>query len=333
MIPSRRSRPGLALASAALASALALTACSGGGAPKSSGEDGASGGAGDNSGYTVAMITHAPPGDTFWDKIQQGATQASKNNGITFNYSGDPEPSKQAQLIQTAVDSKVDGIAVSLATPDALKAAVQAARAANIPVVAFNSGIDQYKEVGAQMYFGSDESLAGQTAGERIGQGGAKHALCVIQAAGSVALEARCAGVKKGVSNTENIQVNGQDDSAVTSALQAKLSQDKSIDYVVTLGAPIALDAMKSIEAAGSSAKLATFDLNTDAAQAIKDGKIEFSVDQQPYVQGYLAVQSLYLYKKNGNDIGGGKPVLTGPSFVDSSNIDTILPFAEKNTR
>jgi simple sugar transport system substrate-binding protein len=117
------------------------------------------------------------------------------------------------------------------------------------------------------------------------------------------------------------------------SSLQAKLSQDKSIDSIVTLGAPIALDALKAMEAAGSDATLVTFDLNTDAAQAIKDGKIEFSIDQQPYVQGFLAVTSLYLNLKNGNDIGGGGPVLTGPSFVDSTNIDVILPFAEKNTR
>ena len=46
-----------------------------------------------------------------------------------------------------------------------------------------------------------------------------------------------------------------------------------------------------------------------------------------------MAVTSLYLYLKNGNDIGGGKPVLTGPSFVDSSNIATILPFTKNNTR
>ena len=332
MIRSRRPGPGTVLVTAAVAGALALTACSGGGAPQSTSND-SGGGAGDNSGYTVAMITHAPPGDTFWDKIQQGGTQAAKNNGMTLKYSGDPEPAKQAQLIQSAVDSKVDGIAVSLATPDALKGAVQSARKAGIPVVAFNSGIDQYTEVGAQMYFGSDESLAGQTAGQRIASEGSKKALCVIQAAGSVALEARCAGVKKGVPDTENIQVNGQDDSAVTAALQAKLAQDKSIDHIVTLGAPIALDALKAMDQSGSSAKLVTFDLNLDAAKAIKDGKIEFSIDQQPYVQGYLAVQALYLAKKNGNDIGGGKPVLTGPSYVDSSNIDTILPFAEKNTR
>ena len=76
-----------------------------------------------------------------------------------------------------------------------------------------------------------------------------------------------------------------------------------------------------------------TFDLNADAAQDIKDGKVEFSIDQQPYVQGYQAVTALYLNLKNGNDIGGGGPVLTGPSFVDKSNIDVILPFAQKGTR
>ena len=76
-----------------------------------------------------------------------------------------------------------------------------------------------------------------------------------------------------------------------------------------------------------------TFDLNKDAAQAIKDGKIEFSVDQQPYVQGYMAVEGLWLNLTNGNDMGGGKPVRTGPSIVDKTNIDQILPYTQKNTR
>jgi len=115
--------------------------------------------------------------------------------------------------------------------------------------------------------------------------------------------------------------------------LQAKLSQDKSIDAIVTLGAPQAIDAIKAMDAAGSKAKLATFDLNQEAATDIQSGKIEFSIDQQPYVQGYMSVTSLYLYIKNGNDIGGGKAVLTGPSFVDKSNIDKIVPFTKNNTR
>ncbi|MDX6300893.1 MAG: simple sugar transport system substrate-binding protein [Nocardioidaceae bacterium] len=328
-----RTRKGGALALIAVI-ALITSSCSQGGAPKNNSSGGSGGsGAGDNSGYTLAMVTHETPGDTFWDKIKAGAQQAAKNEGVTLKYSNDPDPSKQATLIQNAIDSKVDGIATTLATPDALAGSVAAANKAGIPVVAFNSGIDQYKKTGASMYFGSDENLAGATAGQRLAAAGSKHPLCVIQAAGSVALEARCAGVKTKVPGTENIQVNGADDSAVTSSLQAKLSQDKSIDSIVTLGAPIALDAIKAKDQANSSAKLITFDLNTDAAQDIKDGKIEFSIDQQPYVQGFLAITALYLNIKNGNDMGGGGPVLTGPSFVDKTNIDKILPFAQKNTR
>jgi len=324
---------GVRLVALAAMVTLAAAACSSGGKEETADAGTGGGNAAGSSGYTIAMITHETPGDTFWDKIKAGAQQAAKDTGVTLKYSNDPDASKQAVLIQNAVDSKVSGIATTLVTPDALAGAVKAATDAKIPVVGFNSGIDQYKQLGALMYFGSDENLAGTTAGKRIGEAGAKHPLCVIQAAGSVALEARCAGVKSAVPGTENIQVNGADDSAVVSTLQAKLSQDKSIDYIVTLGAPIAVDALKAMDQASSSAKLITFDLNAEAAQDIKDGKIEFSIDQQPYVQGYMAVTSLYLYLKNGNDIGGGKAVLTGPSFVDKINIDTILPFTKNNTR
>jgi len=327
--PNRIVRIAAALSVVALAAA-----CSGGGREKT--DDTAAGGGGNaagSSGYTIAFITHETPGDTFWDKVKNGAQQAAKDTGVTLKYSNDPEAPKQAVLIQNAVDSKVDGIATTLVTPDALAGAVKSATDAGIPVVGFNSGIDQYKQLGALMYFGSDETLAGTTAGKRIADAGGKHPLCVIQQTGSVALEARCAGVKSSVPGTENIQVNGADDAAVTTTLQAKLAQDKSIDYIVTLGAPQAIDAIKAIAQASSSAKLITFDLNQEAAQDIKDGKIEFSIDQQPYVQGYMAVTSLYLNIKNGNDIGGGKPVLTGPSFVDKTNIDKILPFTKNNTR
>ncbi|GIM88500.1 sugar ABC transporter substrate-binding protein [Paractinoplanes toevensis] len=323
----------LRFAAALSVAALAATACSGGGREKTDDTGTAGGNAAGSSGYTIAFITHETPGDTFWDKVKNGAEQAAKDTGVTMKYSNDPEAPKQSVLIQNAVDSKVSGIATTLVTPDALGGAVKAATDAGIPVVGFNSGIDDYQRLGALMYFGSDETVAGTAAGKRIGEAGGKHPLCVIQQTGSVALEARCAGVKSSVPGTENIQVNGADDAAVTSTLQAKLAQDKSIDYIVTLGAPQAIDALKAIDQAGSQAKVVTFDLNQEAAQDIKDGKIVFSIDQQPYVQGYMAVTSLYLYLKNGNDIGGGKAVLTGPSFVDKDNIDKILPFTKNNTR
>ena len=66
---------------------------------------------------------------------------------------------------------------------------------------------------------------------------------------------------------------------------------------------------------------------------AIRSADLELSVDQQPYLRGYLAVHALWLNLTNGNDIGGGQPVLTGPSIVDSSNIARVAEYAARNTR
>jgi simple sugar transport system substrate-binding protein len=333
MEPSRSRRRLTVAAALAAGAVLALSACSGGGAPKTESTQNTGSGGGGNSGYTFAMITHETPGDTFWDRIRAGAQQAAKDTGSTLKYSADPDATKQAVLIQNAIDSKVDGIATTLVTPDALIPTVQKAVAAGIPVDSFNSGTNFYQKAGSIAHFSSDERLAGQQAGTKAKAAGATKILCSIQQTGSVALEDRCAGVKDSFPNTENIQVNGADDSAVTSAFQAKLSQDKDINWIITLGAPQALDALKAKDGSGSQAKVGTFDLNKDAAQAVKDGKIQFCIDQQPYLQGYLAVTQLYLYKKNGNILGGGKPSLTGPTFVDTTNVDTILPFINNNTR
>ena len=139
--------------------------------------------------------------------------------------------------------------------------------------------------------------------------------------------------MKQTYPNTENLQVNGADLPSVQQTIQSKLAQDPSITNIVTLGAPIALAALQAEQSAPNKPTIATFDLNEDAAKAIQAGTIDFSVDQQPYVQGYMAVESLWLNLTNGNDIGGGKPVLTGPSIVDKTNIAQILPYTANNKR
>lgn len=331
MIPSRTRKSLTTAVGIAAAASLALAACSSGGAPSTTSTGG--GGGGGNSGYTFAMITHETPGDTFWDRIKAGAQQAAKDTGSTLKYSSDPDATKQAVLIQNAIDSKVDGIATTLVTPDALIPTIKKATAAGIPVDTFNSGIDYFKQAGALTHFASNEKLGGQQAGKKAAAAGATKILCTIQQTGSVALEDRCAGVKDAFPNTENLQVNGADDAAVTTAIQAKLTEDKSINWVITLGAPQALDTIKAAQGAGATVKIGTFDTNPDAAQAVQDGKIEWFIDQQPYLQGYMAITQLYLFKKNGNVLGGGEAVLTGPSFVDKSNIGQVLPFIKQNTR
>jgi simple sugar transport system substrate-binding protein len=206
---------------------------------------------------------------------------------------------------------------------------------ADIPVVGLNSGLADWKKLGLLEFFGQDESVAGEAFGKKLNEVGAKKAVCVVHEQGNVGLTQRCDGVKKTFDgDIENLYVNGTDMPSVKSTITAKLKQDTSIDHVVTLGAPFAMTATQSVGDAGSKAKIATFDLNKDLTGAIKKGTIEFAVDQQPYLQGYLAVDSLWLYKNNGNYSGGGEqPVLTGPAFVDKSNVDKISEFAAKGTR
>ena len=283
---------------------------------------------------TIAMITHEQAGDTFWDKIRAGAEASAKQHGITLKYSNNEQGPEQATLVQNAIDSKVDGIAVTLSIADAVVPVAKKAADAGIPVVAFNQGLDQYKDAGAMMYFGSDELLAGQTIGQKITQEGGGKALCVIQAQGLVALETRCQGVKEGFGNTEVLQVNGADLPSVQQTIGSKLTAGP-LDHPHRdpRGADRAGRGPGPGRHRQDQASSITFDLNQDAAKAIQDGKIQFSIDQQPYVQGYEAVDSLWLNLTNGNDIGGGKPVLTGPSIVDKTNIDQILPYTANNTR
>ncbi|MEU6373037.1 sugar ABC transporter substrate-binding protein [Streptomyces sp. NPDC046909] len=332
-----RNHRAAALTATVLACALFAAGCSSGSGGKKSEEDGAavSAGKATTPRMTVAIVTHASPGDTFWDLVRKGAAAAAAKDNVKLVYSSDPSAGAQATLVQNAIDQKVDGIALTAAKPDAMKDVVAKAKAAGIPVVGFNSGVSDWKELGMLEYFGQDENIAGQAFGERLDQLGAKHALCVIQEQGQVALEARCAGLKKGFSGkTDTLYVNGTDMPSVKSTITAKLSADPSIDQVVTLGAPIALTAVQSLSDAGSKAKVATFDLNKDLVKAIQDGTIEFAVDQQPYLQGYLAVDSLWLYRTNGNFSGGGTaPVLTGPAFITKDNVDEVAEFAAKGTR
>jgi len=335
----------LGLTAVAVVAALVLSACSSTGGKKAADAAAASaagtaangaggGGAVANTPrYVIAMTTHEAPGDAFWDKIRAGAQAAAAKDNVELKYSADPTPSNQATLIQNAIDSKVDGLATTMSAPDALAGSIKAATDAGIPVVGFNAGIDDWKKLGAVMYFGSDETIAGNAVGERLASLGAKQPICVIQEAGQTQLEARCKGVADKVGGVENLQVNGRDATQVTSTIGAKLQSDPSIDYVVTLGAQFAVNAIDSVGQANSQAKVVTFDLNADAAKLIKDGKILFAVDQQPFLQGYEAVDSLWLYLTNRNTLGGGGPVLTGPAFVDADNIDVILPYTTAGTR
>ncbi|MBV2355678.1 sugar ABC transporter substrate-binding protein [Streptomyces sp. J2-1] len=284
--------------------------------------------------WTFAMITHSGDGDTFWDIVQSGAKQAAVKDNVNFLYSHDDEAQQQAQLVDAAVDKKVDGIIVTLAKPAALKASVARAEKAGIPVITVNSGSAESKAFGALAHIGQDETVAGEAVGDELNKRGRKKVLCVLHEQGNVGHEQRCDGVAKTFGGTvRKLYVNGTNMPDVQSAVEAKLQADKSIDAVVTLGAPYADTAVKAKQDAGSKAEIDTFDLNAKVAAELKDGTLGFAVDQQPYLQGYEAVDLLWLYKYNADVLGGGRPVLTGPQIVTKDQAGALAAYTQRGTR
>ena len=335
----RRLSGGLAVVLLVLGLGALLAAC--GSSKKSSGGGGGTSASKDNvnltqgSGMTFAMVTHSDEG-SFWSVVKKGAQQAAKDEGVKLIWSpSNNDPQKEAQLIDAAVSQKVDGLAVSVPNADAIRGSLQKAKAAGIPIITLNSGEADSKSLGAITHVGQDESVAGKAAGERFKSLGVKKVLCVIHEQNNIGLQQRCDGVKQGFGpNVTNLQVKGTADIATTQTeIRSKLQADKSFDGVITLNPDIGSAAKTAIKGAGSNAKLATFDNNPNVIKDIQAGNIEFAVDQQQYLQGYLPIVFLKLYKENLNTVGGGLPVLTGPGFVDKSNASGVAKLAAAGTR
>jgi simple sugar transport system substrate-binding protein len=287
------------------------------------------------SNLTFAMVTHSDEG-SFWSVVKKGAQQAAKDEGVKLIWSpSNNDPQKEAQLIDAAISQKVDGLAVSVPNADAIKGALAKAKSAGIPIITLNSGADQFKELGAITHVGQTEEIAGEAAGQKLKAAGVKKVLCVIHEQNNIGLQQRCDGVKKGFGGAvTNQQVKGTADIATTQTeIKSKLQADKSFDGVIALNPDIASAAVTAAKGASSSAKIATFDITPKVIKDIEGGTVLFAVDQQQYLQGYLPIVFLKLFKQNANTVGGGLPVLTGPGFVDKSNAATVAKLAEAGTR
>src|SRR5436309_13278009 len=122
---------------------------------------------------SFAVVSHGAAGDSFWTVVKNGAEQAGKDLGVKVSYQASGgDAAVQSQLIDAAVNQKVDGLVVSMANPDALKASIQHAISAGIPVITINSGQAKSAEFGALMHIGQDEVVAGKGAGEKLKEAG-----------------------------------------------------------------------------------------------------------------------------------------------------------------
>ena len=327
-----RSLKKMAVGAAALA--LVLTACgTGGQAPEEAAGNGDAA-AGASRDLDYAVIIHGVPDGSFWNVVKKGAEDGGAQYGVDVEVTGDPEGSRQAQLIDSAVANQPDGIVVSMANPDALQGSIEAARDAGIPVITINSGEDRSAEFGALAHFGQSEGVAGEGVGERLKEEGAEKVVCLIHEAGNVGLEQRCQGVSDGFGGeVQNLQVDLNNPQGIQATVKSTLMGDDSIDTVVGLNPSVTTAALAGVEETGEEIKVASFDIDADVLAGIQDGTILFTVDQQQYLQGYLPIAMLVLYHDNGNTLGGGHPVLTGPAFVDSENVDQVAEFVQAGTR
>ena len=318
------------VAALAAVAALALSGCAQASTSSSSA-------AGDHKDIKICVYTHGD-GGTFWSVAQKGAEAAAADLGVTLDYQGsNNDAAKQASTIEAGVAAGCKGIAASAPDPAAIKSAMLKAHDAGIPTVTMNSGSAVFADLGAFTHVGQDEIVAGEQAGLKFNAMGVKHVLCPIQEAANIGLTQRCQGLAKTFKGkTENFNLDGglADLTAASAKIKAALQADKSIDAVFALNADIAAKAvLPAAESLGLSLKIGTVDMSPEALQAIKDGKMEFAIDQQQYAQGYMSVVLLYLALTNGNQLGGGAPIYSGPGFVTKDNVDNVMALVKAGTR
>ena len=329
MFGSRRRRVVVGLAAPAMATA----ACSSQGGAQSTGQEARRR---PTPSVTFAMVWHAPEGDAFFDVIKKGAQEAADKDNVEFKYSSSGEIPQQSTFIQNAIDSKVDGIAVSLPNPDALAPVIQKAVAAGIPVVAFNAGDRAWQKTGALAFYGEPEVLAGEVAGTKLNKLGAKHALVRPPSPGP--------GPARGPLRGHQLEVQRHRPTSSTPTAPTPRTYVSTVSAKLTTGPEHRLGrhprpaarrrhASSSSKKDGSKAKVVTYAFNNDLIPLLQNGEVAFTIDQQPYLQGYLSIDSLWLYKKNQSVIGAQQSIPTGPVVIDQTNIGAILPFVKDGLR
>ncbi|SLN48797.1 sugar ABC transporter substrate-binding protein [Ruegeria meonggei] len=282
----------------------------------------------------IVVVSHGQANDAFWNVVKNGVEQAGKDVGVNVEYRA-PETFDMvamSQLIDAAVNQEPDGLIVSIPDADALGPSIERAVAAGIPVISINSGAEVAKELGALLHVGQDEYDAGKAAGERLASMGGTNAICVNHEVGNVSLDLRCEGFAEGFGGKVTVLPTSNDPTEIESKVSAALSSDESVDTVMALGASSAGEpTVAAAKASGRDVNVASFDLSANFLQSIADGDAAFAIDQQQYLQGYLAVNFMGLHAKYGLMPGGDVP--SGPNLVTQDKATQVIDLSSQGIR
>lgn len=284
-------------------------------------------------GEKYILVSHAPDSDSWWNTIKNGIALAGSQMGVDVEYRNPPtgDLADMARIIEQAAASGPNGIITTLADYDALKGPIKAAVDQGINVIIMNSGTpEQAREVGALMYVGQPEYDAGYAAGLRAKGDGVGSFLCVNHYISSPSSTERCTGFADGLGIELGNQMidSGQDPAEIKNRVTAYLSANPKTDAILTLGPTSADPSIMAVKELGIAGDIyfGTFDLGTEIVKGIKDGTIQWGIDQQPFLQAYLPVVVLANYDRYG--VLPGNNINSGPGFVTVDGLTMVEKFA-----
>jgi simple sugar transport system substrate-binding protein len=321
--------------------ALALQAC--GSSSSSSGtasaaSSGSSAGSifGVSGSYKFTMVNHVTT-NVFFTPTQSGASDACKLLGCSYQWTGSASSNvgEMVNSINSAITSKVDGIATTLISPTAFTAPVSKALAAKIPVIAYNADEPQ---TGRLAYVGQDLFVSGQQMGEHIVSllpNGGEIGL-FIATPGAANIQPRIDGAKDTLKSHSNIKYDvvatGAAVPAELTAISSWAQGHSSAKGMFAVDAGSTQGLAQTIQKQGLNKKGwvgGGYDLTPITEQLLAAGYIEFTIDQQPYLQGFLPILELYLYNAS-QGLTGPADVDTGLKFLDKT---TVVPYSSTKSR
>lgn len=284
-------------------------------------------------GERFVLVSHAPDSDSWWNTIKNAIALAGEQMGVTVEYRNPPtgDLADMARIIEQAAASNPDGIISTIADFDVLSGPLADAVARGIPVITINSGtVEQSKQIGALLHVGQPEYDAGFGAGEKAKAAGVTSFLCVNHYITNPASVERCQGFADalGVDLGNQMIDAGQDPGEIQSKVAAYLQTNPDTNGILTLGPTSAHPTIAALNANSKAGAIffGTFDLSSEIAAAIKDGTINFAIDQQPFLQGYLPVVILTNLARYG--VVPGNSINSGPGFITKDNIALVEQYA-----
>jgi simple sugar transport system substrate-binding protein len=316
--------------------ALALEACGGSSSNSAAaGGSAASGIFGANQSLKFTFVNHVTT-NTFFTPTQNGAADACKLLGCSYQWTGSQTSniSEMVNAFNTGVAGGANGIAVSLIDPSAFNGPTTKALAAGIPVVAYNADAAGNARLA---YIGQDLFKSGQQMGQHIaalvpsGDVG-----LFIATPGALNLQPRIAGaqatLKSHPSITPHVVATGAAQSQELTTIDSYVSGHPTYKgfFAVDGGSTAATaQALQKHGLPAKGVKGGGYDLTPITEQLLAAGVIQFTIDQQPYLQGFFPILEMYMYNVT-QKLTGMADVDTGLKFLDKT---TIVPYNTTKSR